>query len=175
MREFKQAEETRRSTWEREQRAILAQIQEEYERRFRTMQEEINYLKEYIRRFEPTTATVPAISQDTVPELPRESTPFQGPPQEHLSLPNQDSSFPLFVQGSSTEPAAYLGNGVSDSISNADDNQTPYSRKRTTSPSSDDDESSEYDELPNASRPTKRINGHDTRCLTIQVLNNTPR
>lgn len=143
---------------------MLAQIQEENERKLRTMQEEINSLKEYIRHFESTTTTVPAPFQNSVPEPLRKSTPFQGPPQEHF-----DSPYPLFVQGSSTDPAAHQVNEALDSTVNTDDNQTPYSRKRTSSPSSDNDESSEYDELPNTSRPTKRINGHDTRCLTIQV------
>ncbi|KAF9782915.1 hypothetical protein BJ322DRAFT_1073300 [Thelephora terrestris] len=168
LREFEQAEQTRRSTWEREQRDIQARIQGEYERRFRTMQEEIDNLKERIRRFESATAAVPATSQNTVSEPPRELTPFQDLSQEHLSLSNQDSSFPLFVQGSSMESTSYQGNGVSDSISTTDGVQTPCSRKRTTSPSSDEDESSECDEFPSASRPTKRINGHDTRCLTVQ-------
>ena len=146
------------------QRAMLAQIQEENEQRFRTMQEEINSLRDYIRHFEPTTTTAPAVSQTSVPEFPRESTPFQDLPREHL-----DSPYPLFVQGSSTNPTAYQGNEALNNLANTDDNLTPHTRKRTSSPSSDNDESSEYDELSNGSRPTKRINGHDTRCLTIQV------
>jgi hypothetical protein len=138
---------------------MVAQIQEQNEQRLRSMQEEINSLKEYIRHFESTTTTVPAASRNSVPELPRESTPL-----EHL-----DSPYPLFVQGSSTDPS-YQGNGVMVSIANTDDNPTPYTRKRTSSPSSDSEESSESDELSNPSRPAKRINGHDTRCLTIQVF-----
>ena len=150
---------------------MLVQIQEEYERRFRTMQEEIDSLKEHIRRFESTTTT----TTETATSQTRGPTPFQDLPQEHPPLPNQDSSYPLFVQGSSTDPISYQGNGVSDSIANTDDNQTPPSRKRTTSPSSDDDDSSEYDDFSNPPRPAKRINGHDTRCLTMQVLNNLHR
>ena len=142
---------------------MLARIQEENEQRLRAMQEEINSLKEYIRHFESSTTTVPTAPQNSAP--PSESTPFQGLPQEHL-----DSPYPLFVQGSSTDPASYQGNEVMDSTANTDDNPTPFTRKRTSSPSSDNGESSEYDELSIPSRPTKRINGHDTRCLTIQVL-----
>lgn len=130
------------------------------------MQEEIDSLKEYIRHFESATTTVSAASQNSAPEIPRDSTPFQDLSQDHIS--NQDASYPLFVQGSSTDPAPYQSNGTLENLVNADEN-VPYTRKRTTSPSSGDDESSEDDELSSAQRPSKRINGHDTRCLTIQV------
>lgn len=140
-------------------------MQEENERRIRAMQEEIDSLKEFIRHLDPATIPVPSASQNS-PAESRESPPFRGLSREHLS--GQDSSYPLFVQGSSTDPTSYQSGGMLDSTANTDDSPA-YTRKRTTSPSSDDDESSEYDEPSNASRPTKRINGHDTRCLTIQV------
>ena len=143
---------------------MLAQIQEQNEQKLRSMQQEINSLKEYIRHFEPTTTTVPTAPQNSVPELSRQPTPFQDLPQERL-----DSPYPLFVQGSSTDPASYQGDGATVTVASTDDNQTPYTLKRTSSPSSNGDESSEYDELSNPPRPTKRLNGHDTRCLTIQV------
>jgi len=163
LRGFQQAEKNRRLAWEREHEAKL----EEHERRFRTMQEEIDSLKEHIRHVESTTTTtVSAASKHSVSEVPRDSTPFQDFPRDHT--PNQDASYPLFVQGSSTDPAPYHSNGILDSLVNTDES-VPYTRKRTTSPSSGDDESSEDDELSSAQRPSKRINGHDTRCLTIQV------
>ena len=151
-----------------EQEARFVRVQEDNERRFRTMQEEIDTLKEHIRHFESATTTASAASQHSTStlDLPRESTPFQDLPQDHLS--NQDTSYPLFVQGSSTDLTPHPGNDILDSLSNADDNP-PNARKRTTSPSSGDDDSSGDDESSNAQRPTKRINGHDTRCLTIQV------
>jgi len=130
------------------------------------MQQEIDSLKEYIRNLGSGTTGVPAASQNSAPEIPRDSTPFQDLPQDHIS--NQDASYPLFVQGSSTDSAPYHSNGILNNLGNTDEN-VPYTRKRTTSPSSGDDESSEDDELSNAQRPSKRINGHDTRCLTIQV------
>lgn len=157
-----QAEKNRRLAWEKEQEARW----EENERRFRTMQKEIDSLKEHIRHVESGTTTVSTASQNSVPEVSRDLTPFQDFPQDHT--PNQDASYPLFVQGSSTDPAPYNSNGILDSLVNTDEN-VPYTRKRTTSPSSGDDESSEDDELSSAQRPSKRINGHDTRCLTIQV------
>lgn len=159
-------EKNRRLAWEKEQEAMLVQIREESERRFRTMQEEIDSLKEYIRQLDPATTTMPAAPQSSVPEIPRDLTPFQDLPQDHL--PDQDASYPMFVQGSSTDPTPYQGNGILDSLIRADGNVT-YTRKRTTSPSSDDDESSDDDDLSSVQRPTKRVNGHDTRCLTIQV------
>ena len=164
--EFQQAEKNRRLAWEREQEARFVQIREENEQMFRTMQEEINSLKEHIRQFESATTTVSAASQNSAPEIPRDPTPFQDLPQDHI--PNRDAPYPLFVQGSSTDSAPYHNNGILDSLVNTDEN-VPYTRKRTTSPSSGDDDSSEDDELSNAQRPSKRINGHDTRCLTIQV------
>ena len=157
-------EKVRRLAWEKEQQAVLAQIREQNEQKLRSMQEEIDSLKEYIRHFEPTTTTVPTASRNSVPEPPREPTPFQDLPQEHL-----DSPYPLFVQGSSTDPASQQGNGAVVAVASTDDNLTPYTRKRTSSPSSNSDKSSECDELSNPPRPAKRINGHDTRCLTIQV------
>lgn len=166
MKEFEQKEKSRRLAWEREQEARFAQIREENERRFRTMQEEIDSLKVYIQHFESATTTVSAVSQRSVPEPLRDPTPFQDLPQDHLS--NQDTSYPLFVQGSSTDPTPHQSNGRLDSLANTDDS-VPYTRKRTTSPSTGVDESSEEDEPFNAQRPSKRINGHDTRCLTIQV------
>lgn len=168
MKGFQQAEENRRIAWEREHEAKLVQILEETERRFRTMQEEIDSLKEYIRHghVESATTTISTASQNSAPEVSRDLTPFQDFPQDHT--PNQDASYPLFVQGSSTDPAPYHSNGISDGLVNTDES-VPYTRKRTTSPSSGDDESSEDDELSSAQRPSKRINGHDTRCLTIQV------
>lgn len=166
LRESHQAERNRRLAWEKEHEAKLAQIREEDERRFRVMQEEIDSLKGHIRQLESATTTVSAAPQSSVPENPRDLTPFQDLPQDHL--PDQDASYPLFVQGSSTDPTPYQGNGILDSLINADGN-VPYTRKRTTSPSSDDDESSDDDDLSNLQRPTKRVNGHDTRCLTIQV------
>lgn len=161
-----QVEKNRRFAWEREHEARLIQIREESERRFRTMQEEIDSLKEYIRHLGSGTIGVPAASQNSAPEIPRDSTPFQDLPQDHIS--SQDASYPLFVQGSSTDSAPYHSNGILNNLGNTDENVS-YTRKRTTSPSSGDDESSEDDELSNAQRPSKRINGHDTRCLTIQV------
>jgi hypothetical protein len=177
---LKETEKARRFTWESEQRAMFAQLQDENERKFRTMQdenerkfrimqEEINSLKEYIRHLESTSATVSTASQNSVSEIPHESPPFQDLPQEHRSLPNQDSSYPLFVQGSSTDPTPCQANAVLESIASTDDNPTPYSRKRTSSPSSGVDDSSEDEESGIISRPTKRINGHDNRCLTVQV------
>jgi hypothetical protein len=158
--------ENRRLAWEREQEARFAQIQEENERRLRTMQVEIDLLKEYIRHLESTT-TMPAASQHPAPELPHDSPQFQNLPQDHLS--SRDVSYPLFVQGSSTDPAPYQGSGISDSLADMDDNLA-YTRKRTTPQSSGDDESSEDDGVSlNTPRPSKRINGHDTRRLTIQV------
>ena len=166
MKESEQAEKNRRLAWE----ARFAQIQEENERRFRTMQEEIDSLKEHIRNLESVTA-VPAAPQPSAPELPHDSTPFQDTfqdfPQGHLS--NQDASYPLFVQGSSTDPTPYQDNGILDGIADVNDNPT-YTRKRTTSPSSEEDESSEDELSFNTPRPSKRINGHDTRRLTIQVI-----
>ena len=171
LKESERAEKSRRLAWERDQEVRLAQIREENERRIRTMQEEIDSLKEYIRHSGSATMTIPAASQNTTPDVPHESTPFQDLPQDHLS--NQDPSYPSFVQGSSTNSVPYQGNGMLDGLSNPDDN-TPFTRKRTTPPSSGDDENSEDDEPTNAQRPSKRINGHDTRCLTIQVCRVIP-
>jgi len=161
-----EAEKTRRLAWEEEHEARSAKIQEENERRFRAMQEEIDSLKEHIRHFESATTITPTTSQLPAPEIPRDPTPFQDIPQDHLS--NQVSPYPLFVQGSSTDPTPYQANGILVSLANTDDN-LPNTRKRTTSPSSGDDDSSGDDGSFNAQRPSKRINGHDTRCLTIQV------
>jgi hypothetical protein len=130
------------------------------------MREEIDSLKERVRHFESTTTTVSTASPNTAPEIPRDLTPFQDLLQDPIS--NQDASYPLFVQGSSTDPAPYHDDGILDGLANTDEN-VPYTRKRTSSPSSDDDESSGDDERSNSQRPSKRINGHDTRCLTIQV------
>jgi len=167
LKESGQAEKTRRLAWEGEHEAGLAKIQEENERRFRTMQEEIDSLKGCIRHLEFATTTAPAASQHSAPEIPRDPTPFQDLPQDHLS--NQVSPYPLFVQGSSTDPTPYQASEILVNLANTDDN-LPNTRKRTTSPSSGDDESSGDDGSFNAQRPSKRINGHDTRCLTIQVL-----
>ena len=130
------------------------------------MQEEIDSLKEYIQHLK-SVSTAPAASQNAAPEPTHDSTPFQDLPQDHLS--NQDTPHPLFVQGSSTNPTPYQGNEILDDPTDVGDN-LGYTRKRTASPPSGDDESSDYDGLPlDTSRPNKRINGHDTRRLTIQV------
>lgn len=165
-RESDQAERNRREAWEKAQEAKLAQIREEYERKFGSMQEEINTLKGHLRQLESATKTVSSAPQSSAPDIPRDMTPFQDLTQDHL--PDQDTPYPLFVQGSSTDPTPYQGNGILDSLIHADGNVT-NTRKRTTSPSSDDDESSDDDGLSSVQRPTKRVNGHDTRCLTIQV------
>jgi hypothetical protein len=165
-REFDQAERNRRLTWEREQEARFVRIQEDNERRFHAMREEIDSLKEYIRHLKSTT-TVPATLQHPAPDILHDSTQFQDLSQDNLS--NPDASYPLFVQGSSTDPAPYQGNGILDNLADVDDN-VAYTRKRSTPPPSGDDESSEDDGLSlSTPRPTKRINGHDTRRLTIQV------
>ena len=169
MRESVQAEKARRLTWEREQQAILARFQEANEAKFRAMQEEIDSLKGYIRHIESATTTSSAPPQNPVSESPRRSTPLRDIPQECLSVPGQDTLYPPFIQGSSTDPSPHQSNGIPETIASTSENPTPYTRKRTSSPSSGDDESSEQDE-PQTSRPSKRINGHDTRCLTIQVL-----
>ena len=130
------------------------------------MQEEIDSLKEYIQHLK-SVSTAPAASQNAGPEPTHDSTLFQDPSQDHLS--NQDTPHPLFVQGSSTNPTPYQGNEILDDPADVGDN-LGYTRKRTASPPSGDDESSDYDGLPlDTSRPNKRINGHDTRRLTIQV------
>ena len=162
--ESDQAEKNRRLAWEQEQEARLTRIHEENEGRLRTMQEEIDSLKEYIRHLKSAT-TVPAASQNSAP--PHDPAPFQDPPQDHLS--NQDVPHPLFVQGSSTDPTPYQGNETLGGLADVDENLT-YTRKRTASPPSGDDESPDDDGLPlGTPRPNKRINGHDTRLLTIQV------
>jgi len=130
------------------------------------MQEEIDSLKGSIRHLK-SVSTPPAASQNAAPEPTHDSTPFQDLPQDHLS--NQDTPHPLFVQGSSTNPTPYQGNEILDDLAEVDGNLT-YTRKRTASPPSGDDESSDYDGQPlDTPRPNKRINGHDTRRLTIQV------
>jgi len=129
------------------------------------MQEEIDSLKEDIRHLK-SVPTAPAVSQNAAPETTHNSTPFQDLPQDHLS--NRNTPHPLFVQGSSTDPTPYQGNEILDDLVDAGDN-LGYTRKRTASPPSGDDESSDYDLPLDTSRPNKRINGHDTRRLTIQV------
>ena len=159
-------EKNRRLAWEKEHEAKLTQIQEENEGRLRTMQEEIDSLKEYIRHLK-TVTTVPAVTHNSAPEPPHDSTPFQDLPQD--PPPNQDTPRPLFVQGSSTDPAPYQANEISDGLAEVEENLA-YTRKRTASPPSGDDESSDdYGPVLDTPRPNKRINGHDTRLLTIQV------
>jgi len=172
MKESEDAEKRRRFAWEREQEDKLAQVREENERKFRTMQGEIDSLREYIRHFESGTTTTSITPQRSAPDPPRDSTPFQDLPQDQR--PNHDASYPMFVQGSSTGPTPYQDDGRLGSLADMDDSLS-YTRKRTTSPSSGDDESSEDGELLNTPRPSKRINGHDTRCLTIQVHRVVPR
>ena len=162
---FEQVEKNRRLAWEKEHVARFAQIQEENERRFRTMQEEIDSLKDYIRHL-GSGATVPTALQHSAPELPHDPIPLQDFSRDHL--PNQDASYPSFVQGSSTNPT-HQDNAGLDGIADTGDSPA-YTRKRTTSPLSGDEESSEDGDLSlNTLRPSKRINGHDTRRLTIQV------
>ena len=129
------------------------------------MQEEIDSLKEYIRHLK-SVSTAPAAPQNAAPEPTHDSTPFQDLPQDHLS--NQDTPHPLFVQGSSTGPTPYQDNEILDDLPDVDDNLT-YTRKRTASPSGDDGSSDDYGLPLDTTRPNKRINGHDTRRLTIQV------
>ena len=130
------------------------------------MQEEIDSLKEDIRHLK-SVPTAPAASQNSALAPPRDSTPFQDTPQDHIS--NQDTPHPLFIQGSSTDPTPYQSNEILDDLAEVNDNLA-YTRKRTASPPSGDEESSDYDGLAlDTPRPNKRINGHDTRRLTIQV------
>ena len=164
--ESDQVEKNRRVAWEREQEAKLTRIQEENEGRLRTMQGEIDSLKECIQHLK-SVINVPAAPQTSAPEPTHDSTPFQDLPQDHLS--NQNTPHPLFVQGSSTDPAPYQANEILDDLADVDDNLR-YTRKRTATPPSGDEGSSDDYGMPlDTPRPNKRINGHDTRLLTIQV------
>lgn len=157
--EAEQAERQRRLAWEHEQEIKTAQRQAEMERRFQDMQQEISGLKAYISLTQPTMQTPQA------PHMPQDQTGY------HRSFVQGSSSMPLDGPSMHTEDnTPPLSSGSSSNELSAKRRSTRL-RKRSSPPASTASASQSSDDEGGVSNPVhaKRLNGHDSRCLTIQA------
>lgn len=192
--ESQEIERKRRIAWEQEQEAKFTQRHAEMEKQILEMKQEIVTLKSCMGlhtnmsandQRQPATATFQR--QDNVsPMAVQQPTPQMS--LSPVSNPSHANAQPTFVQGSSRqsfqqsmptnvrshspdlmiiEPPSPQFIAVEGSRLHPD--APPASRKRPTPDIESDEESSDSDDESPPPRPTKRSNGHDTRCLTIQV------
>lgn len=140
------------------------------ERRFLDMQQEISGLKTYISLIQPVAG-----ARDSAHPFAQQHAPYM--PQ------TQPNHYPNFVQGSSNMPldgpslhteeralsTTPMSSGSSSTgVSTA--RRSAYPRKRPSPPTStSESESSDGESATSEARPSKRVNGHDSRCLTIQA------
>jgi hypothetical protein len=197
--ESQEIERKRRLAWEQEQEAKYAQRQAEMERQMLEMRQEILSLKASVgmnpnmtagdrgqlttTSYQPSGYGMPMVVQQPTPQTSQAQSPVSTSSQSHFQ--------PAFVEGSSNRPAQQHSTSsnvpsispellvmepTSPHFIAVEGSQlhpdAPCPQKRST-PNADtdgDDESSdsESDESP-PHRARRRTNGHDTRCLTIQV------
>lgn len=187
IKEGEEIERKRRQAWEQEQEAKYNMRRAEMEKQILELKHEIVSLKSVIGLNPGMPANdqrQPPVDKLTGPQQPTPNNSLS--PESHSPMNNAQSTF---VQGSSTHP--YQQPTRTDPMSKSPDvmvaDQSPTqfvavnpetltsrTRKRPTpAPGSDSGtEGSDSDADGNESlprRPFKRANGHDTRCLTIQV------
>lgn len=196
-RDAQEAERTRRLQWEREQEAKYAQQQAQMERKLQQLTQEVITL----RASNNAHPTPPSSSGLLTPQqILSPSLAIQQPPQ--LATPTSPVShssypYPAFVQGSSNQQQVYdnrfhasphpepsvsaVTPSPSPHLNFVQPNQEPqnlsvpssHGKKRQSSELSSDGEASSSESSSTSNHRVKRINHHDTRCLTIHVCNIT--
>lgn len=171
-RDSQEIERQRRLAWEQEQEQKYAQKQADLEKLIIDMRQEISMLRsmgntEPLDRSDSTISSVSPISQYS------------------------SDMYPPFIQGSSTDPFAggpAYGNDVQEELQSVSPGMSPpyltcvrpsqlhessplpaNQKKRATSEVSSEDEEETLSSDGSSSRPVKRVNHHDKRCLTIHV------
>ena len=170
-RDSQEIERQRRLAWEQEQEQKYAQKQADLEKLIIEMRQEISRLRSLgnTELSDPTTQSASSAS----------------PISQYSS-----DMYPSFVQGSSTDLFAggpTYGNDVQELQSASPGISPPYlacvrpselyesspppvnQKKRATSEVSSEDEEETLSSDDSSSRPVKRVNHHDKRCLTIHA------
>ncbi|KAG6880363.1 hypothetical protein C0992_007774 [Termitomyces sp. T32_za158] len=176
-RDAQDAERIRRLNWERQQEAKYAQQHAEMERKLQQLTQEVITL----RASNSTRPSSPAASGLLTPQqimspqqLPQLATPVS-PVSQSPSYP-----YPAFVQGSSSSrfPETSI---LQTPISAVTPSPSPHlnfvqpglsvppshGKKRQSSELSSDGDTSGSDSSSTSTHRVKRINHHDTRCLTV--------
>ncbi|OCH92899.1 hypothetical protein OBBRIDRAFT_772531 [Obba rivulosa] len=129
---------------------------------------------------QPSIPISPHVQQPTFVQgsssRPIINTPIYAPPtiepSLQLDVPSTRSSISVAASPSLQSATTEATSVVSGSPTPISPAQTPNPRKRpippVTSSCSDDSSDDEMSDSPASDRPLKRLNGHDTRCLTIQ-------
>lgn len=185
IKEGEEIERKRRQAWEQEQEAKYNMRQAEMEKQILELKQEIVSLKSVIGLNPGMPASdqrQPPVDKLTNPQQPTPNISLS--PESHSSPSNAQ---PTFVQGSSTQPyqqpAQTEPRSKSPDAMAVDQPSTQFiavnpeipaskTRKRPTPALDSDEESDSSDSDGSGSlprRPYKRTNGHDARCLTIQV------
>ena len=187
IKEGEEIERKRRQAWEQEQEAKYNMRQADMEKQILELKQEIVSLKSVIGLNPGMPANdqrQPPVDKLTGPQQPTPSNSLS--PESHTPSSNAQ---PTFVQSSSTQPYQQPTRidppSKSPDIMIVDQPSTQFitvnpeiptskPRKRPTPAlgSGEETESSDSDRNESLSRrPFKRANGHDSRCLTIQVRN----
>lgn len=194
--ETAEAEKVRRAEWEKEQESKYAERQAQLENQISAMRDEITTLKTQLAErpsSEPTSPVSISMPQYSSHLMGPEDTMSS----EYLPSPVSQAPYPQFVEGSSSNPLGsdyspspdFTASTASSSYTMLPSPQSPSvevvtphhtSHANTPKPSEhqsniDDDnddgsesESEQSDSGP-PTKPPRRKNGHDTRCLTIHV------
>lgn len=194
-RDSQEIERKRRLAWEQEQEAKHLQKQAEMERVIMEMRQEISILRStpgaqpptLLGLLTPQDTTSSTLSTqgafhpssmsplcDTYPSFIQGSSsqPFTGYQSYHddLQMPLQSNVPTLDTPATSVPPSPSPQLTCVQPSEIYDPSPSPVNgKKRATSQLSSDDEGEDDYSDDSSSRPTKRINHHDKRCITIHV------
>lgn len=198
--ESQEIERKRRIVWEQEQEAKFTQRHAEMEKQILEMKQEIVSLKAFVGlraelpandQRQPAAGTFQRQDNASPMGMQQPTPQMSLSPVSHSSYANVQSTF---VQGSSNQPFQQpmpvpvqshfpdlmiieppSPQFIAVESSRLRPSSIPAnSRKRPTPDIDSDDESSKSDDDDESPppRPVRRANGHDSRCLTIQVCSN---